>query len=119
MILLKENINNVDEYNYLFDEVGWGSYGVEVAALAGVKKDVTKRAKEILKELEIRDGGTGVNVSGAGAKAAPDMFSDQLSLAGFEENEIVAEIRSLALDNMSPMEALTKLYEIKAKAENI
>ena len=23
MILLKENINNVEEYNYLFDEVGW------------------------------------------------------------------------------------------------
>ncbi len=96
-----------------------GSYGVEVAALAGVKRDVTKRAKEILKELEIRDGGTGVNVSAVRAKATPDIFDDQLSLAGFEENEIVAEIKGLALDNMSPMEALTKLYEIKAKAENI
>ena len=31
MILLKENINNVDEYNYLFDEVGWGSYEEEVS----------------------------------------------------------------------------------------
>ena len=34
MILLKENINNVDEYNYLFDEVGWGNYGVEVSKKA-------------------------------------------------------------------------------------
>ena len=34
MILLKENINNVDEYNYLFDEVGWGSYDIEVSKKA-------------------------------------------------------------------------------------
>ena len=31
MILLKENINNVKEYNYLFDSIGWGSYEEEVS----------------------------------------------------------------------------------------
>lgn len=98
-----------------------GSYGVEVAALAGVKKDVTKRAKEILKELEIRDdeGISGVGTVKNKANAVPDGFDDQLSFMGLEENEIVSEIKSLALDNMSPMEALTKLYALKAKAENI
>ena len=34
MILIKENINNVDEYNYLFDEVGWGSYDYEISQKA-------------------------------------------------------------------------------------
>ena len=34
MILIKENINNVDEYYYLFDEVGWGSYDIEVSKKA-------------------------------------------------------------------------------------
>ena len=34
MILLKENINNVYEYNYLFDQVGWGCHGVEVSKKA-------------------------------------------------------------------------------------
>lgn len=34
MILIKENINNVDEYNYLFDEVGWGSYDYEISKKA-------------------------------------------------------------------------------------
>ena len=47
------------------------------------------------------------------------MFEDQLCFMGFEENEIVAEIKQLSLDAMSPMEALTKLYALKAKAENI
>jgi len=97
-----------------------GSYGVEVAALAGVKKEVTRRAKEILKELEIRDGGvrSGVAVKKSQAKVRSDDF-EQLSFSGFEENEIVAEIKGLSLDNMSPMEALTKLYALKAKAENL
>ncbi len=98
-----------------------GSYGVEVAALAGVKKEVTKRAKEILKELEIRDGNgaSNVTVKNTQKKKTEDTSLDQLSLGGFEENEIVSEIKSLTLDNMSPMEALTKLYALKAKAENL
>lgn len=98
-----------------------GSYGVEVAALAGVKKEVTRRAKEILKELEIRDGGGAANISvkKGSKKKVEENFGDQLSFMGFEENEIVAEIKGLALDNMSPYEALTKLYALKAKAENL
>jgi len=98
-----------------------GSYGVEVAALAGVKKEVTKRAKEILKELELRDGGgaSAVSQKKTSKKKSVDLMEDQLSFMGFEENEIVAEIKGLALDNMSPMEALTKLYALKAKAENL
>ena len=34
MILLKENINNVEEYNYLFDAVGWGCYENEISKKA-------------------------------------------------------------------------------------
>ena len=34
MFVLKENVNNVDEYNYLFDEVGWGCYDYEVSKKA-------------------------------------------------------------------------------------
>ena len=34
MIIIKENINNIDEYNYLFDAVGWGHYEKEVSKKA-------------------------------------------------------------------------------------
>lgn len=34
MILLKENVNKVAEYNYLFDEVGWGSYEDKISKKA-------------------------------------------------------------------------------------
>ncbi len=97
-----------------------GSYGVEVAALAGVKKEVIKRAKQILKELEERDGKT-EHTSPKASIATFDSAEDDLQL-GFdfeEENEIVTEIKALDLDSMSPMEALTKLYALKAKAKNM
>ncbi len=34
MIIIKENIDNIDEYNYLYDEVGWGSYDYEISKKA-------------------------------------------------------------------------------------
>lgn len=34
MITIKENIDNIDEYNYLYDEVGWGSYDYEISKKA-------------------------------------------------------------------------------------
>jgi len=34
MIIIKENINNIEEYNYLYEEVGWGSCEYEVSKKA-------------------------------------------------------------------------------------
>lgn len=31
MIEIKENINNAEEFNYLYDEVQWGAYDIETA----------------------------------------------------------------------------------------
>lgn len=93
-----------------------GSYGVEVAALAGVKRDVIRRAKEILAELESRDGEHPTQRPRSTNVQIEDDF--QLMLDIEQENPLVTEIKGLDLDSMSPMEALTKLYELKAKAKN-
>ena len=34
MILIKENVNSVEEFNYLYDAVGWGSYDEKVSEKA-------------------------------------------------------------------------------------
>lgn len=98
-----------------------GSYGVEVAALAGVKKEVIRRAKQILAELEARDGKPCVNSVNTAAVCELPISDEeeQLSFIGEPENEVVSEIKALDLDSMSPMEALTKLYALKAKAKNL
>ena len=96
-----------------------GSYGIEVAALAGVKKDVTRRAKEILSALEERDGERRPKEKKASAATTEKRDDCQLSLIGMEENEVLSELRGLDLDSMSPMEALTRLYALKAKAQGL
>lgn len=119
-IAVKKNGDDITFLRKIIRGGADGSYGIEVAALAGVKKGVTKRAKEILKALEDRDSGRSpseVKISSRAAKARE--IEDQLSIVGMEENEVLAELKNMELDSMTPMEALTKLYALKAKAQNL
>ncbi|EDY36422.1 DNA mismatch repair protein MutS [Aciduliprofundum boonei T469] len=85
------------------------SYGIEVAKLAGVPEKVVKRAKEILnlieekKVIEVRRGKKII----------------QTMLFG-EENcsDILDEIKRMDIMNLTPLEALNKLNELKRKIEN-
>ena len=95
------------------------SYGVEVAALAGVKKSVIRRAKEIAADLESRDK---KQVSTVGVRTAADRkrpgIDDQIGFFGGGESPVVSKLKGMDLNTLTPIEALTKLYELKAEAEN-
>lgn len=91
------------------------SYGIEVARLAGVPRDVITRAREILRNLErgefdeigmprIARGLNSVNNSKA-----------QLSLFLEGEDEIISELKRIELNAMTPLDALNKLGEWKSK----
>jgi len=82
------------------------SYGIHVAQLAGLPRPVIRRAEEILEDLE--QGQTT-------HEAAPAVGTLQLSLFA-PQNPVVDELKSLDVDGLSPLEALTKLYELKKKA---
>lgn len=90
-----------------------GSYGIEVAKLAGVPNTVVNRAKAILKELE--ENGA-VTVIRTVEKNESDM---QISFASNEGNEIVDELKLLDINTLTPIEALQKLYELKKRADKI
>jgi DNA mismatch repair protein MutS len=82
------------------------SYGLSVAALAGVPRDVIKRARQKLKELE--------NLSSHAATSTVD--GSQLSLLQPEEEEPAPAIAALAKlnpDALSPRQALDWLYRLK------
>ena len=85
------------------------SYGIEVAKLAGVPDPVIKRARVILAELtEDRPS--------AGAPAAPaGGDSGQMSLEGLAGEEICAILRGLDLNTMTPLEALSMLFDFKRR----
>lgn len=81
------------------------SYGVHVAQLAGMPRSVVERARELLSQLEA--GGSDF------ALLKPKPQHQQLSFFDAPENPVVATLRSLEVDELSPLEALTALYELK------
>ena len=93
-----------------------GSYGIEVAKLSGVPGSVVKRAKVILQELE--EGGMAIERPGPTARAerepAPEPEMQMGMFAGIND-QVLEEIRALDVNTLTPIEALTKLYEIKKR----
>jgi len=81
------------------------SYGLEVARLAGVPDRVIRRAREILEELE-RDGCT----AHTRAASNPD---GQLSLTDMGAAQAADRLRRIAVETLTPIEAMNLLYELK------
>ncbi len=84
------------------------SYGVHVAQLAGMPRSVVERARELLVQLE----GDGSDF----ALRKPKRDHKQLSFFDRPENPALDALRALEVDNLSPLEALTQLYELKRMA---
>ena len=91
------------------------SYGIHVAQLAGLPRDVVARAQEVLSQLE-----TGADSqSRAPNTAQPALFSIQQSptQSPHAATEIEQEILRLSPEQMTPLEALAKLYDLQRLAE--
>jgi len=94
------------------------SYGIQVARLAGLPEGVIARARELLTELEgtHSHGGEGLGRRGAhrpGSEPPPD----QLSIFQVE-HPLVARLRALDPDALTPREALALLYELEKEANS-
>ncbi len=87
------------------------SYGIHVAELAGLTRDVVARAWQVLERLEAEG-----NVPLQDARGRPPPHGrEQLSLFAplDEEHPVVAALRELDVETMTPLEALTRLYELQ------
>lgn len=89
-----------------------GSYGIEVAKLAGVPNAVVERAKVVLKEIEDESG-------------RPIVFSDggqsednlQISFTSTNDDVIRSKLRNIDINTITPIEAMQILYELASLAE--
>ena len=88
------------------------SYGIHVAKLAGLPKSVVHRAQEVLEELEEDSSRTRGVAKGRRRKKEP---APQLSFFG-QKSPLLEELEKLEIDSLTPLEALTKLYELQKKA---
>jgi DNA mismatch repair protein MutS len=90
------------------------SFGIHVARMAGMPKSVIKRANEILEELE-RTGGE-KNLSKPVGELASHREGLQMSFFQLDDpvlKQIRDQIAGLDIDNLTPVEALNILNEIK------
>ena len=87
------------------------SYGIEVAKLAGLPPKVLSRARTVLQELE--SGQTAAPAPTAPAAQA----GGQMSMESLAEAEVLDKLRRTQPDTLTPIEAMTLLYELKQKLQ--
>ncbi|MFZ9051317.1 MAG: DNA mismatch repair protein MutS [Steroidobacteraceae bacterium] len=85
------------------------SYGLQVAALAGVPREVIASARRYLEQLE-----RGESLSAPGDLAAPGSLPHPLEFSP-QPSEALALLSATDPDRLTPREALQLLYELKAK----
>jgi DNA mismatch repair protein MutS len=93
------------------------SYGIQVAQMAGLPAFVTSRAKQILENLEGKEL-TPYEIKKAKLAKFKSEDKTQFSLFEIKDDSLRNEISGLKLDNLTPIEALNKLNELKKKIDN-
>lgn len=89
------------------------SYGIEVAALAGLPNEVISRAKSVLKKIE-NDETIQVRATKKSEEPLAQMgFGDEVA------NEIKSRLRQLDVNTLTPIEAMTELYNLINMAKEI
>ncbi len=87
------------------------SYGIEVARLAGVPGEITRRAKEILASLEgdekVPEAKKAVKAKNASDEVVSMSFGDIIN------DEIAEKLRKTDINTLTPIEALNLIYELK------
>ena len=81
------------------------SYGVEVARLAGLPNAVISRARELLKELETREG--------PAPRALREEPDDQISMLDLRAQQVCQVLSALTPETLTPIEAMNELYKLK------
>jgi len=124
---LEDQIDGVKNYNITVkkrgDEITFlrrivkgpasGSYGIAVAKLAGIPDSIVNRAKVILKNLE--------SVEKSSPVFEKEMLEfdieEQVTLTSETEDRIIEELKKIDINTLTPIEAMSKLYELAKMAE--
>lgn len=94
------------------------SFGIEVAELAGIPKNVVSRAKTIMRQLEEidinRDTNSIMMTAKGGKQKQISLFDERL-----DDNEIVKILKDTNIENVSPVQAFAILLDLKDKADKL
>jgi DNA mismatch repair protein MutS len=85
------------------------SYGIHVAQLAGIPNGIVRRAQEILRELE---GQPPTRPVSPAVESNGNLSGLQLTFFD-QPNPAIEQLKALDVESMSPLDALTTLFELK------
>ena len=89
------------------------SYGIEVAALAGVNEEVVKKAKKYLKEVGKEAVSSQLSIH------APQEEEPQISMEYMEQQAIIDRLKGMDVSTLTPIETMGILYELSQKAKEL
>jgi DNA mismatch repair protein MutS len=94
------------------------SYGIHVAQLAGVPREVNERAEEILKQLEAQHDHTATPPSALPLRPSKNGHHLQMTLFETMDHPLLETIRAMDLNNTTPLDALRLVQEWQEQLEN-
>lgn len=127
---LEESSNNIDNYSMLVEEKNDNiiflrkivkgkadkSYGIHVAMLAKLPIKIIELAQQILENLEIKEPNIKLSYRKKSSKdAIQSKKNGQMSMEQYFSNNLLDEIKTLDINNITPVQALTILNNLKNK----
>lgn len=102
------------------------SYGIQVAKLAGLPDSVVERAKELVEQLSANDiTETVKNISvDTETRHHKKQHLDEVDMTQIslfdtvKDDDIIDELKNIDIGNMTPLDALNKLYQLQNKVRN-
>lgn len=105
-ISVKKRGDNITFLRRIVPGCADGSYGIEVAKLAGVPNSVVERAKVVLGEI-ISESGRPIVIEDKSGSS-----DNQISFASTNDDEIRAKLKKIDINTLTPIEAMQTLYEL-------
>ncbi len=112
-IYVKDNGEKIIFLRKLIPGATSHSYGIQVAKLAGVPEKVIKSARKVLLNLEKSQSQLRDSILGGQAS----LFTENENALETAEHPLIEEIKELDTNSMTPLDALTKLADLKKKLE--
>jgi DNA mismatch repair protein MutS len=111
-IAVKKRGDNITFLRRIVPGCADGSYGIEVAKLAGVPNSVVERAKVVLKEIESETGRPIVF-----EEKSKENESLQISFSSNNDEAIRNKLKNIDINTLTPIEAMQTLYELISMVE--
>ncbi len=106
-VLVKEHLSGVDFLYKVVPGAADKSYGIHVAELAGIPKEITAKANKILERLEKSAQRKSLQ------KNSEDESYEQLEIFNAANHRVIQAIRNINLDTLTPLDALNELSNLK------